>query len=44
MTDGLQSDDVVGLRNGFFQATVKRCSQRGLVPFDPAVHVCFENF
>jgi hypothetical protein len=44
MTDGLQIDGVVGLRNSFFQATVKRCSQRGLVPFDPAEHACFETF
>jgi hypothetical protein len=44
MTDGLQIDDVVGLRSSFFQATVKRCPQRGLVLFDPAEHVCFENF
>jgi len=39
MTDGLQIDGVVGLRNSFFQATVKRYSQHGLVQFDPAEHV-----
>ena len=36
MTDGLQIDDFVGLRKGFFQATVKRFTQRRLIPFDPA--------